>query len=139
MQQLDAFFHPHDGLTSYTDGFGAPLGTDVPDHMGGVNHLDSHGALTHHLQPDHMGGTDVHDAHNRIVAHIRHDPMGHTHVTDDHGREVLTARPTIFHGHDLFLANGQHMGGIHDLGGGHMQFQADPLVGMDGIRFPHFV
>lgn len=138
MPHLDAFFNPHDGLTTYTDGFGSHVGTDMPDHMGGINHTDGNGALTHHSHSDHMGGTQVHDARGHLVAHIRHDVLGHTHVTGEHGQELVSARPNVFHGHDLFLPTGQHVGAINEVGVGHLQFQADPLVGMGSIRFPQF-
>ena len=79
------------------------------------------------------GGTSGH-----LVGSIHHDALGHGHLTDAHGQELLSAKPNIFHGHDLFLADGHQIGSTADLGGGHLHVQADPLIGMNGIRFPQF-
>jgi len=138
MADLNAFFNHDTGITSYHDGHGAYTGTDMPDHVGGTYHTNSMGVITHHSQPDHIGGIHVRDAHGHLTASIHHDALGHDHYTSPQGQELMSSQPNIFHGHDLFLPDGRHLGGTHDMGGGHTFFQADPLVGMGSIRFPHF-
>jgi len=138
MTGIDAFFNQHTGFTNYRDSHGSIVGMDMPDHLGGTIHTDGMGTVTGHSHPDFLGGTHIHDAAGHMVGGIHHDALGHDHLTGSHGDEILSAKPNIFHGHDLFLADGQTLGHTSDLGGGHLHVQADPLVGMNNIRFPQF-
>ncbi len=138
MADINAFFNHGTGITNYRDDHGANMGMDMPDQMGGTYHTNGIGMITHHSQPDHIGGIQVRDAHGQLTASIHHDALGNDHYTSPQGQELMSSRPNVFHGQNLFLPDGQYLGGTHDMGDGHTQFQADPLVGMGSIRFPHF-
>ena len=138
MPHLDSFFDPHSHTTRWFDDQNHMVGLDQPDGVGGTLHSDGLGHVTGHTSPDGIGGSVIHDGHHATVGLIHHDPLGHTHLTDASGHEIAQARPNVFHGHDLFLPDGSHMATTMDLGGGHTHIQADPLVGMNSIRFSQF-